>query len=61
MILEEALQHCPHLQSPAHLAVADSQGKWKPAPHLRRINDALVEAWLVPNSRTGITVPFQHG
>ena len=25
------------------------------------INDALVEAWKTPNSRTAITVPFQHG
>lgn len=58
---EEAMKECPHLLSPAHLAIADSQGKWKPAPHLKRINDALVKAWLTPNSRTAITVPFQHG
>lgn len=36
-------------------------GKWKPAPHLQRINTALVKAWLTPNSRTAIVVPFQHG
>src|SRR4051812_10263183 len=36
-------------------------GKWKLAPHLRRINEVLVNAWLTPNSRTKITVPFQHG
>lgn len=43
------------------MAVADSQGRWRPAPHLKKINQTLVEAWLTPNSRTGITVPFQHG
>lgn len=57
----EALEVCPHLKSPAHLAMGDSGGKWKPAAHLQVINKALVEAWLTPNSRTGITVPFQHG
>lgn len=36
-------------------------GKWKLAQHLRKINEVLVEAWLTPNSRTSITVPFQHG
>lgn len=36
-------------------------GRWKSAPHLQRINDTLVKAWLTPNSRTSITVPFQHG
>ena len=61
MIKEEAIQRCPHLQSPMHLAVADSMGKWLPAPHLREINDVLVRAWLSPNSRTKIIVPFQHG
>lgn len=43
------------------MAIADSMAKWKPAPHLRKINDTLVKAWLTPNSRTTITVPFQHG
>lgn len=61
MKLEDALKLCPHLMSPAHLAMADSLGKWKMAPHLREINDVLVRAWLSPNSRTMITVPFQHG
>ena len=61
MQLNKAIQICAHLQSPAHLAIADSLGRWKLAPHLRRINDVLVEAWLTPNSRTMITVPFQHG
>lgn len=58
MTREEAMRLCPHLLSPAHLAIADSTGKWKLAPHLRVINDALVQAWLTPNSRTAITVPF---
>ncbi len=57
----EARAHCPHLISPAHLAIADSMGRWKLVPHLAVMNDALVKAWLTPNSRTGITVPFQHG
>lgn len=47
--------------TPAHLAIADSAGKWKPAPHLKVINSALVDAWKTPNSRTAINVPFQHG
>lgn len=50
-----------HLVSPAHLAQADSNGKWVAAPHLRRINDELVRAWREPNSRLAINVPFQHG
>lgn len=56
-----ALKSMGHLQSPAHLAVADSQGKWRPAPHLQVMNDTLVRAWRTPNSRTAVTVPFQHG
>ena len=43
------------------MAVADSMGKWKLVPHLRVMNDTLVRAWLTPNSRTKISVPFQHG
>ncbi len=31
------------------------------APHLRVMNETLVKAWLTPNSRTKISVPFQHG
>ena len=61
MTPEEARQHCPHLLSPAHLAIADSMGRWKLVPHLRVMNDTLVRAWLTPNSRTKISVPFQHG
>lgn len=47
--------------SPAHLAIEDTGGKWKPAPHLKVINRELVRAWRTPNSRTAINVPFQHG
>ena len=50
-----------HLLSPAALAIADTQGKWKPVPHLQMINQKLVSAWATPNSRTSIVVPFQHG
>src|SRR5688572_3209212 len=57
----QALQTVPHLISPAHLAMADTNGKWKAAPHLREINKQLVRAWRTPNSRTAINVPFQHG
>lgn len=57
----ESLSLCQHLISPAHLAVADTNGKWKPVPHLRMTSNALVKAWLTPNSRTAITFPFQHG
>src|SRR5882724_2707604 len=61
MTRQEAERQVPHLLSPAHLAMADSNLKWKPVPHLRLINDALVRAWQTDNSRTAIVVPFQHG
>lgn len=61
MDISLALAKLPHLASPMALAIADSGGKWVPAPHLRAINAALVRAWRTPNSRTGISVPFQHG
>lgn len=57
----QALTRLPHLASPMALAMADSNGKWKPAPHLRKINDALIRAWRTPNSRLAVSVPFQHG
>lgn len=41
--------------------MADTAGKWTPAPHLKVINRELVRAWRTPNSRTAINVPFQHG
>lgn len=58
---EAALQQLPHLVSPAHLAVADTGGKWTPAAHLKVTNRALVRAWQTANSRTAINIPFQHG
>lgn len=61
MVTSADLATCSHLLSPAHLAMADSNGKWKPAAHLRVINDTLVMAWRTANSRTAVTVPFQHG
>ena len=61
MTPSEALAALPHLRSPAHLAMADTMGRWRPVPHLAAINAALVEAWRTPNSRTAIVVPFQHG
>ena len=39
----------------------DSNGKWKPFPHLVAISNLLVEAWRTPDSRVAINVPFQHG
>lgn len=47
--------------SPAHLAADDSNGKWKLVPHLRLINNTLVQAWRTPNSRVAVNIPFQHG
>lgn len=61
MTPEEAMKQVPHLLSPGHLAIADTNGKWKPAPHLKVVNTALVKAWRTPNSRTAINLPFQHG
>ena len=58
MTPEQALATLPHLISPAHLAQADTNGKWIPAPHLKVMNKALVGAWRSPNSRTAINVPF---
>jgi hypothetical protein len=57
----QALDRLPHLASPAALAIADSGGRWSPAPHLMAINNALVRAWRTPNSRLAVSVPFQHG
>ena len=61
MNLIEAEKLCPHLISPATLALADTNGKWSPAKHLMVMTRALVEAWYTPNSRTALIVPFQHG
>lgn len=61
MTKEQVVEQYPHLLSPAHLMVAESMGKWKMVPHLKLIDDALVEAWQTPNSRLGISCPFQHG
>lgn len=61
MNIAEAAQTCPHLISPATLALADTNGKWKLATHLAHMTRALVEAWYTPNSRTALIVPFQHG
>lgn len=57
----EAAKMCPHLISPATLALADTNGKWKLAKHLEAATRALVEAWYTPNSRTALIIPFQHG
>lgn len=61
MNFAEAARTCPHLISPATLALADSNGKWKLANHLEALTKALVEAWYTPNSRTAVIMPFQHG
>lgn len=61
MVSAEAIKKCRHLISPAHLANDDTFGRWKPVPHLRITNNALVKAWLTPNSRLAINFPFQHG
>lgn len=61
MTFAEAAQLCPHLISPATLALADTGGKWKLARHLEIMTRTLVEAWYTPNSRTALIVPFQHG
>lgn len=61
MNFAEAARTCPHLISPATLALADTNGKWKLAKHLEIMTRALVEAWRTPNSRTALIVPFQHG
>lgn len=61
MQIHEAARVCPHLISPATLALADTGGKWKLAKHLEAMTRALVEAWYTPNSRTALIVPFQHG
>lgn len=61
MNFAEAAKTCPHLISPATLAYADTNGKWKLAKHLEHMTEALVRAWYTPNSRTALIVPFQHG
>lgn len=59
--MKAAIRANRHLLSPAHLMTAHTGGKWVPAPHLKVTNKTLVEAWRTPNSRTGVTIPFQHG
>jgi len=57
----DILNRCPHLLSPAHLAIADTGGKEKNPPHLQKLTEMLVKAWRTPNSRTAVILPFQHG
>lgn len=61
MNFAEAARTCPHLISPATLALADTNGKWRLAKHLEVLTRALVQAWYTPNSRTAVIMPFQHG
>jgi hypothetical protein len=57
----QALEVCPHLSSPAALAKADTAGKYVVAPHIKRINRELMDAWATPDARLAVNVPFQHG
>jgi phage terminase large subunit-like protein len=61
MQLPELLERCPHLASPATLAFADTNGKWRMAPHLAVVNKELVDIGLGLNDRLGVHMPFQHG
>jgi hypothetical protein len=59
--LEEALSRFPHLASPAHLAVADTNGAFQCPPHILFLNRELVRASTTPEARLGINWPPQHG
>lgn len=61
MPLPESLALCPHLASPAALANADTNGKWKMAPHLSVVNRELMDIGFGLNDRLGVHMPFQHG
>ncbi len=62
MDLAEIMQHCPHLASPAHLAVADRDGKYATPEHLLVLNSELMNvAFSGGGSRLRVHMPFQHG
>ncbi len=59
--LQQALADYPHLASPAHLAHADTSGKWQPAKHLIHLTRELMEAWRTPSARLQVNMQFQVG
>lgn len=62
MDLNEALQQCPHLASPAALARADLGTKFLLPRHLAALNKELVEVPFVSGgARLIVNLPFQHG
>ena len=54
----EAIKLCPHLASPAALASADTNGKWKMARHLSVINRELMNVGFGLTDRVGVHLPF---
>jgi hypothetical protein len=61
MDLYEHFQAVPHLISPVHLAIADTDGKFQTPPHVLYINRLLVEVAFGGLERLIINAPFQHG
>ncbi len=61
MNLLEALDQIPHLSSPAALAIADTNGKFLVASHIRELNKLLVEVTFGGIERLIVNIPFQHG
>lgn len=49
------------LGSPASLALQAGEGRWRPYPHLIKLNRLLVEASFQANSRLLVTFPPRHG
>lgn len=64
--LRPHLEKMPWLASPAHLAYADTNGKWIGYKHLLFLNEQLSAAGLTAAGygdvkRLGVHLPFQHG
>jgi hypothetical protein len=59
--LQQIADECPHLLSPAMLAIADTDGKWKRAPHLDLLNAEMMEFIFTPGYRLIVSMPSGHG
>lgn len=57
----EAMQRVPHLLSPAALAIADTDGKWKCERHLDALNRELMELGYGDVRRLRVNMPYGMG
>lgn len=61
MELLDHFNHIPHLLSPIHLAIADTNGKFVVSAHQAATNRLLVEVAFGQTERLIVNFPFQHG